>query len=511
MGIRTKTIVFVTLGSAGCLAALAMHLFFGKTPVGFFIFLLAYFSGLSYLYISISGKVQLVRLFDLPVFVTIRVLVGFGFAPLLTFLTSQNPDEDLSSGAVVRATALALVVAGMVAFWAGCLLVQRKPHHSQILLPQKNDQRRILTIALLLYGLGFACKVYLLRAHMWSYTTSFDLYWANLSDAQVFMFGSQFASVALLMLCIEKFSAPGRRLVDWLFWAMFFSECAWGFISGMKSVLLANLISVALISTILRRKLAKTWVTAAVAGMIVLYPLFDSYRAVLRGESAVEVSSFETAARALNLAVADSLRTTPSSSDWLQTGTDNSIARFDLLSSFVNVITLREGASEIHGDERLWMIPFYPFIPRSVWPSKPILDDGARFSEVLGFGRETSTAVTYPADCYIYAGIPGLLIGMFVLGLLAQRFTNAVNGPTSKYQVLKYSVLTLTCFTLETSVFSTWTSILKLLPALFVLGWAAYGRSKPFTFRMVALRALFARGVRATLTSHNSSPFSNNT
>jgi hypothetical protein len=259
----------------------------------------------------------------------------------------------------------------------------------------------------------------------------------------------------------------------------------------MKSVLLINFAAVALISTILTGKLAKKWILAAMAGLVLIYPLSNSYREVLRGEAAVEVTDFGAAVEALSLAAAGGMQSTGGSSDWVQSGSENTLSRIDLLPYVSFILHLGNQASDLHGDERLWMIPYYPFVPRIIWPSKPVLDDSARLSETLGWGNETSTSITYPADCYIYGGVPGLLGGMFLLGLFAQRWTNALNGSISKYHVLKYSVLLLTCLRIEDGVFGLWVGVLKTLPSVFLIGWVAYGRS--------AYKRLPAIGIRPTV------------
>jgi len=252
-----------------------------------------------------------------------------------------------------------------------------------------------------------------------------------------------------MMLCIEKLTCPSARLVRWIFWGVFCCECFWGLISGMKGALLINFVAVALISTILNGKLARKWVVAALMGVVIIYPLSNSYRNVVRGENAVEVTDFGAAAQALSLAAAGGMQKTGGSSDWLQSGSDSTLNRLDLLPFVAAVINLGDQAAETHGDARLWMIPYYPFVPRLIWHSKPILEQGQRFTEMLGWSVESSTPVTYPGDCYIYGGIAGVIGGMLLLGLFAQRWTNSLNGVISKYHVLKYSVLLLLCLKIE--------------------------------------------------------------
>jgi hypothetical protein len=442
--------------------------------VGLYFLPLALIFVLSVFYIAASGRFTLARVFDLPVYLTAFVLLNFAFAPLEALWNPENMLVDLHGDIRVLTPALLLVLLGMIAFWTGCKLIERRPVRVRQVLPQQDKVSRIVAISVLLYLIGFVSKIYLLRAHLFAYTADLDLYQENLASAQIFMFSAQFATIGLVMLGIEKFSGQPRFGITALFWAVFFFECVWGLISGMKSMLLNNLLAVAVVSTLLGGKLAKKWVIAAALGLVLLYPLYNSYRSVVRGEAAEDITDFGSAARALNIAMTVGAQA-EGSSDWVDSGSSKSVSRLDLLQYFGVILNLGGQAREIHGDGRIWMIPFYPFVPRVIWPSKPVLDDAARFSEVLGFGKGTSTAVTYPADCYIWAGIPGILAGMFLLGLFAQRYTNAISGITTKYQILKYTVVLLTCFRLEFGVVELWTMLLKIVPVLFIVGWLAYG------------------------------------
>jgi hypothetical protein len=66
---------------------------------------------------------------------------------------------------------------------------------------------------------------------------------------------------------------------------------------------------------------------------------------------------------------------------------------------------------------------YYAFIPRILWPEKPIVSRGAWFTTYLGMApREeeatTSTGMTAFGEWYWNFGIPGVVIGMFLTGAL---------------------------------------------------------------------------------------------
>lgn len=121
------------------------------------------------------------------------------------------------------------------------------------------------------------------------------------------------------------------------------------------------------------------------------------------------------------------------------------------------------------------MIPYYPFIPRFIWRSKPILNIGGRFDRALGGDGHTSIAPTYPGGLYASYGIPGLLAGMLLLGIVAQWLTNMVRGISNKRALFVYVAIFLTAADMEISFFNYWAGLIKNLVILGFVAFAVYG------------------------------------
>src|SRR5437879_2171848 len=77
----------------------------------------------------------------------------------------------------------------------------------------------------------------------------------------------------------------------------------------------------------------------------------------------------------------------------------------------------------------------YAFIPRILWPEKPIVTRGLWFTAYLGSsGSEeestTSTGIYSAAELYWNFGFPGVILGMAVMGyMFALLFVSVGNGP----------------------------------------------------------------------------------
>jgi hypothetical protein len=447
---------------------------------------------LSLAYADFTGELTLARIFDLPVLVTARMAFSFGIMPLqVLLLMPEKLNSRLQGDYDLILEALLLVILGMVAFWAGCKAMSGRPGIKARLLTGARSLQSTLLVAVAVYAIGFGCKVYLLQHQLFAYTASSETLRNNLAAAQFYMFGASFATFGLLLICIEKFSHRSSGLVRWLFWGMALSECAWGLLSGMKGLLMINFLAIGAIATISRGKLAKTWVLCAVLGLVIVYPIFNVYRSILRGEGGTaQVATFAGAVGALSQAVTN-FGDSSASTDWIGHGTDLTVSRLDLLQSAALILSLPNRAEEIQGDERLWMIPYYPFVPRMLWPSKPILNKGQRLNRVLGGAGESSDATPYVLDCYTFGGAFGVIAGMFALGLFTQRIANRIKGAFSKKDLFWYSSAFLFCFDIEIGVIAWWAALMKTMVVVWAIAWLAYGPSVKQTARTILKPAPF--------------------
>jgi hypothetical protein len=293
---------------------------------------------------------------------------------------------------------------------------------------------------------------------------------------------SQLGTVALVIVAIERYRARHDPLWRITFIVVLSSELLWGLISGMKGLLLQNFITVGLVSSFVQRKLNLRWLVMPFFALVLIYPVSNSYRDVVRNSPHQRVTSLGGAAEAARLALIKARSTGPYGGYSWREGLNDALQRMDLLTSVAQVLTLGPRADMLKGDERWWMLPIYPFVPRFVWPSKPILGEGGRFTVALRGGSEdvltagSGTAVTYPGDLYLRFGLLGILFGMFVLGLVAQWFTNRVTGSFEPQNLFLYAGIYVLGFSFELDAFDFWATFLKMLAILCVLRWIIYGR-----------------------------------
>jgi hypothetical protein len=456
--------------------------------VEMYLALLAFYGVCSAAFVMSRIRGSKLQLFELPVFMTAMFLLQFGVFPLRNFIDPEQIDTNLSANGEELVRALSYVTLGMVAFWVGCGLARRKrgepvsPHlGKQGSLPDSRGAG-VLLFTVALYTATFVTKLYLLNNQLYSYLASMDKYYANLASMQVLNYISQLGTVALVIVAIERYRERYDPLWRITFIAVLSSELLWGLVSGMKGLLLQNFIIVALVSSFVRGRLNLRWLVIPFFALVLFYPLSDAYRSIVRGRDPEEVTSFKAAARAARTAFMEVAPAGANAGYSWREGLSRTLRRMDLLTSVAQVLALGPRADLLKGNERWWMLPIYPFIPRFLWRSKPILNEGGRFTVALRGGSEdvlsagSGTAVTYPGDLYLRFGLPGILVGMFVLGVVAQWFTNPVAGPFEPQNLFLYAGIYVFGFSFEMDAFDFWATLLKILAILCVLRWIIYGR-----------------------------------
>jgi hypothetical protein len=332
----------------------------------------------------------------------------------------------------------------MVAFWLGSTIARPRKLVAPLRppAPLSGAGPPLLTVVFgaFLYLVSFAAKVYMVRAGMYSYIASFDVTHSRVAEVQVFIVIANFGLFALILFAIELHYHPADRIRAGLFWTVLASQCFWGLISGMKSEVLYNFVSVGIVFSLAGRKLRLRWFAIAILGLVALYPLINEYRFIVRGPARQATTSVSDAVAAMRQAGMRSAGREETAGDWVAAGWASAVGRFDMLENVAMLMAYQDRSFQLEGDERLWMIPFYPLVPRFIWPSKPVQDFGGRLTRLIGGSRDTGTSPTVLGDLYVlHGGIPGLLAGMFLLGLAAQWLTNLVKLRPSKRNLFIYA------------------------------------------------------------------------
>jgi hypothetical protein len=445
----------------------------------------------------VSGGFQ--GLFEIPVFMTVMAFVMFGAAPMSSFLDPDALSTNLHGDTSLFLPALEILVVGMVAFWVGSITARSRKQVPAVVdrasLPGSAAQTLTLALGACLYLAGLVAKVYMLRAGMFAYLSSMNIYNARLAEVQVWNVIYIFGLYALILFGVEAYYHPADKVRAVLFWTVLSSECFWGLISGMKRELLNDLLAVALVSSIAGRKLRMRWLAPAILGLIAVYPLINRYRSIVRTRATDATTSVNAATEAMAQAASLSARGERSAGGWAASGWAESVSRVNMTQDVALLLAYQDRAYLLEGDARLWMIPYYPFVPRFLWLDKPIQDVGVRFTRLLGGGGDTCTSPTIPGDLYVlHGGIAGVLAGMFLVGLVAQWLTNPVKLCPSKRNLFIYACMFFAVANWENDAFAYATGTIRTFVIVQVLAWTIYGPARgPSRVGMFIDRAVHRR------------------
>lgn len=453
-----------------------------KIDFQIFIALILFYAAASVTFLVSQAKTGHFPVFDLPVFFTLICFLRFALVPAFAFINPKYLDPYLLHLDYRQLDwTLCVFVLGILAFWTGCRVWPQKTATD----PRDSLETGPLTQlplgwAVALFTVSLVARIYMTTTYGYGYALNLGVYFDNLALMQVLMFLADLGFFALTIAIIEMCYHPNSGIRRWLLATVFLNEVFWGALSGMKESLFRPFILVAAIISITKARLDKKWIAAVLAGFVVLYPIINRYRQILRSEN-VDVRRISALEKASRTAAEDTSREEAGWQGWVASGWSATLMRFDLLQSMATVVYLDPWqANRIRGDERWWMVPFYPFVPRFVWHNKPSLLRAMRLSILLGVGSNTSTALTYPGDLYMDYGLAGVVTGMFLLGMLAKSLTNRIVGSPAKRDLFFYSAFFLIMLNLfEADWFSAWSGIMKNALIIGFMTYFVYGPRHP--------------------------------
>jgi hypothetical protein len=402
---------------------------------------------------------------NLSVWLSAIFLLEFGVAPYLAvFLGTEEADPALLE-------ALVLVIAGSITFWIGCKAVTRRTRGSGFLPCYEWLPGMRLNWVLGLFIVSVFCKLALLYSGTYLYAGDADKYSASLSYVHWLLFLANLSFYAIVMICIEAFQV-GKKTFQ-MTWLLLLAgiDLVFALVSGMKEEVLLVLLLMFVTWRLIRGRAGWAVMLALLVGLIAFYPVNAYYRQELRNEGGATSFSMSASlmARSMNDVAQDY-----SLEDLLSLGAESTVNRLDLLST-VHFLVNGADTNELKGEEKLWMVPIYAIVPRFVWHSKPILDKGRLLSIAMGAGDQTSTAITPFGDLYILGGVPAVIGGMFLVGMLMQGCSNLILGVYDPKQLFIYMVLFRMCAKPEADMFFYCSALVQDLVIALAIGFMVYG------------------------------------
>ena len=319
-----------------------------------------------------------------------------------------------------------LVILGNIALWVGYVLPFLKPVGERLHVFFKDWANKVISISefriWLLFFIGLAARFYIQSNNLGGYF-SYD---ANerigaLAYIQYIWLIENLTILSLVVYFCEQLQ-KGRKANWFGFLLMLLLELATVFLGGFKGAVIFRIIYLAIAYAYIREEFPWKLAAAGLMILILIMPVNLMMRTEYSsGYSEIESGRISTIVSgsfsALGSVISDETEYSFVSTPERFIRQSAQLQDFSMAVQFVD----RTGFS-MNGAELLNI--FFSFIPRAIWPSKPIVSLGGWFNtEVYGGGPNNAAAITVPGDFYLNFGWLGVPIGMLLYGALLRVIT----------------------------------------------------------------------------------------
>jgi len=419
---------------AGAGAALVLGLVFlmpfavrpGDTP--------AYYLGLTLFLLTLLPLVVRLMAGDLDVFepiVPISLLIGLAFGIRAMYLV-YDPSASFSAR-LARVSfddflgrALMMALAAYCALLVGYYLVaapavrllRDRPYVPRKTWPLRVNGAKILTLVAIAL---FAMVVKVQMGELAGPTGLDDV------TSATFVLGvlstlAQYAACVLALHIAAGDDRPWLRLALWFGVLPLAGLQALAF--GGKTPILLALYTVMAARHYAKRRLSVPLVAAGViVAVLVVFPTVNAFRvpsdrALAASSTAPSIQEFASKVTAI-----PSLFAGMRASEYARFAAESVLGRANGVDSLAVIMKYGQ-AVDLGNPTAYWQIPLYAFVPRAIWPEKPIILTGTEFARLFvtpteeGLREFPSIGVFHVGDLYASFGASGVLIGMCLLGFL---------------------------------------------------------------------------------------------
>lgn len=259
-----------------------------------------------------------------------------------------------------------------------------------------------------------------------------------------------------------------------------------GVAMGSKDAIFVSILAILLAFHYMRTtsKQQLIWMTVALISvfLMVVFPLVEgyreSYRRILGYQSNPTIDNIIEVVNNLNIYSTDSSQNT-----YIQDAVTDVVNRAVWFDSSVMIqrwvpeyIDYQRGAT------------FYPliigWIPRAVWPEKPILSQGSLMHNVIiGSSSKSNVGLTSIGELYLNFGIVGVISGMFFIGVfvrLVYLYTQNFSGVAIYRSLLYFALYPALLFSLQSSISTAVVGIVRtMLVVILLIAFLSISTSTP--------------------------------
>ena len=392
--------------------------------------------------------------------------LAYGVATVTWSQPQTGVATEISVSSVLRA--LWLVAVGITAWAAGYLIGPGMPAQRfagravRGLSRRFGGQVRGPAVPWILYCMGIAASL------LNTATTGIFGYVGNVSSVTTTAAATR--HLAALTRCAPLGVAAAairvfieRRRHAWITLVILFSaEVAFGGIAGYKGNFVIAVLAVAIPFSVSRRRLPKIpLILGVLAFLLVVIPFTGAYRSVVRQGSVTL-----TPGQAVSVAP-EILQQTVTGNSAISVLSSSSTYPMQRIREIDNVaIIMQRTPQQIGFRSPLQLIesPVEGFVPRILWPDKPLNLTGYEFSQEyfdLPSFEITFTPETFVGGLYLYGGWLPMLAGMFLFGCTVRLLDDQLDVRANQHGI--FLVLLLCPLVIYSE--ADWGTVLSSIPA----------------------------------------------
>jgi len=435
-------------GASGMLLLLALGRLTLVEPVTYDLLLVLFAVVVFFFVRSWSVNIQSGRfdLFELPVWLTLNVFLFMGVSGRLNVQELSLLNPSLEGNPYWITLALLYIIFGIVAMWVGYhfdpfQFPLRRSSDQPGSLGKMVFQAPVMGVVVIMYGLSLFARLWKLQAGLYGYLQAGSLLNSVPAGLQWLNYAEGLGIVGLLVIALEVYRRDHPSLaLRIMLCGMIATEVFFTVVSGVKSPIVMLVILILAVAHYAGRSYPWKTIVVLVLVFILVFPVMQAYRSAISSGSFTERSSLADATEFLTELSGQVLLGQPVS-DNLQVVRDTVIGRqASLIQNVALVIRLTPSALPYLYGRDYWSLPLLVLVPRFLWPSKPMSGlQGADFTYTyVGSNLATSTAVTSFGDLYMNFGLPGIVVGMMVIGMFYRTVYDRFWHSKSSFSVVLY-------------------------------------------------------------------------
>jgi hypothetical protein len=247
---------------------------------------------------------------------------------------------------------------------------------------------------------------------------------------------------ALFGLSARVFMGRNDRFLKFLF-PIFAIAIAMSLVSGLKETFVTTLVAVGVPFLLGKSKRRVMWIIGAVMLFVfVITPLVSGLRQDINDSGGrLDLGNALTLA-VNNVASGEFLSQSAGPTSIGGSDASSAAVRIRLIDNLALIVDKTPSQIPYRSLGELAAAPFVGFIPRLVWPDKPVRLSGYEFYTTYYEGQgQSSSAITLEGSLYLYGGLWVLAIGMFAVGILTRVVDSVLNAVSDLHGALFFMVL----------------------------------------------------------------------